>query len=204
MKKLNLFYSSVLFSMLLISSCSLFEENINPEDTVAKEGNMWQASATGYPEVTATVTQNDEGVATISVNYDGIDYTFKGKVSEKKIEDYVYSNGDESKPFTLCDFDAEVGDTWEYNIGNQTVVREVTYKSTEDDTFLGAMWLMVKVTEVTETIPEGITVAGYPAEARQIVWSFNHKFGFVRAEVMKSDNSTITIGLTDTNIGTDQ
>jgi len=205
MKKLFLLPGIILIGLLFVSSCDLIDEitdaNINPDETVAKEGNTWEASATGYPGVKATISQNEKGYAKISVEYDGKDYFVTGKVSKTKIEDFVYSSGDEDKPFTLCDFDAGVGTKWEYTVGTQKVAREVTHKSTSDDTYAPGLGLMVKVSKVTETIPDGLTIMGYPAEAKQIIWTFNHKFGFISAEVQKKDNSWVTVNMTSTNAG---
>jgi hypothetical protein len=205
MKKLNLLLlTGVVLSV--ISSCNMIDEltnkDIDPDETVAKEGNTWSGSATGFPESTITVSQNDKGIATFTVNYNGQDYAIKGKVSKTKIEDFVYSNGDESKPFTLVDFDAAVGTKWEYKVGTQTVVREVVYKSTDDDYFVPALWLNIKVSQVEETIPEGLVIANYPAQAKKIVWTFNHKFGWIASEVTKTDNTVVNFGLTSTNAGT--
>ena len=190
-------------TLLAATSCNLFdkEDEINPDNTLAKEGNSWTASAVDMPQAEITVTKNENGIANAAVKYDGQTYEIKAKVTESQIYDFVYSDGDESKPFLLCDFDAEEGDKWEYNIGNQKVVREVTHKSTEDDTFLGAFWLMVKVTEVEETVPAGATVMGFQTgEVKKIIWRFNHKFGFVSATVIKSDDSEVNITLDDTNV----
>lgn len=186
----------------MIASCSLFEDDaIDPEKTLAREGNSWTASATGMPAATITVNKNDKGIARASLTYDGQTYELKAKVTETQIYDFVYSDGDESKPFLLCDFDAEKGDKWEYNIGNQKVTREVTHKSTEDDTFFGAFWLMVKVTEVEETVPAGASVMGFQTgEVKKILWRFNHKFGFISATVIKSDDTEVNITLDDTNV----
>jgi hypothetical protein len=190
-------------AMLMVSSCDLIndltEQDINPDETVAKEGNTWSATANGYPNSTITVSQNEKGIATFTLKYNGQDYFVNGKISKTKIEDFVYSGGDASKSFTLVDFDAKVGDKWEYAIGTQKVVRQVTYKSTTDDFY--AMGLMIKVIQVEETIPEGVTVLGYPAQAKKILWTFNHKFGWVGAEVTKTDNTVIPVYLSSTNAG---
>lgn len=190
-------------TLLTAMSCSLIEDEdkINPDNTLAKEGNSWTASAVDMPQAEITVTKNDNGIVNAAVKYDGQTYEIKAKVTETQIYDFVYSDGDESKPFLLCDFDANEGDKWEYNIGNQKAVREVTHKSTEDDTFMGAFWLMIKVVEVEETVPPGVSVHGFQTgEVKKIVWQFNHKFGFVSARIIKSDDSEVNITLDDTNV----
>jgi hypothetical protein len=155
----------------------------------------------GYSGLKATISQNDKGIAKVQVSYEGKDFFLTSRVSKTKIEDFVYSNGDDTKGFTLCDFDAGVGTKWEYTVGTQKVVREVTHKSTDDDTYAPGLGMMVKVSEVTETIPDGLSVMGYPAQVKQIKWSFNHKFGFIRAEVQKNDLSWVTVNMSGTNVG---
>jgi hypothetical protein len=203
MKKLNLLLMMLGAAVLMVSSCDMIndltEQDINPDETVAKEGNTWSGTASGYPETAITVSQNTKGIATFTLKYNGQDYTVAGKISKTKIEDFVYSGGDEAKSFTLVDFDAKVGDKWEYNIGTQKVVRQVTYKSTTDDYY--ALGLMIKVIQVEETIPEGITVMGYPAQVKKIIWTFNHKFGWIGAEVTKTDNTVVPVYLSYTNAG---
>jgi hypothetical protein len=202
--KRNLILTVIAGLLLFAGSCDLLkkDDDINPDETLGKEGTNWVASAADMPQATLTVTENKNGIAVGSLIYDGKSYTMKARISKTKIEDFVYSGGDESKPFTLCDFDAEKGTKWEYNVGNQKAVREVSHKSTEDDTFFGAFWLMVKVTEVTETVPSGVSVLGFQTgEVKTIVWQFNHKFGFVSARIIKSDDSEVNVTLDDTNAG---
>lgn len=203
MKKLNLLLIMLGTALFFVSSCDLINElkdkDINPDETVAKEGNTWSGTATGYPEAAITVDQNIKGIATFKLNYNGQDYAVTGRISKTKIEDFVYSGGDASKSFTLVDFDAKVGDKWEYTVGTQKVVRQVTKKSTDDDFY--AMGMLIKVIQVEETIPEGLTIMGYPAQAKKILWTFNHKFGWVGAEVTKTDNTVIPVYLSYTNAG---
>jgi hypothetical protein len=203
MKRINYILSILGMAAFLASSCDqikdLVNPDINPDETVAKEGNTWSGSASGFPEATITVDQNTKGIATFNLRYNNQDYAVTGKISKTKIEDFVYSGGDASKGFTLVDFDAKVGDKWEYAIGTEKVTREVTYKSTTDDFY--ALGLLLKVTQVEETIPEGVTVMGYPAQAKKILWTFNHKYGWVGAEVTKTDGTVIPVYLTNTNAG---
>ena len=124
----------------------------------------------------------------------------QGKMTTTGVDDYVYSNGDKSKPFKLVNYDDNVGTTWSYNIGNQKVVRTVTFKSTTDDTFVPALGLIIKIIEVTEVIPSGISVLGKPSNAKQIVWRFNHKFGFVGATVTLNNNEQTVVPLQTTNV----
>lgn len=201
MKTKNQFFS-VLFIFLLIgiTACDLLETNkeeTDPEKTMGKVGNYWAVSATGYPGSTVTIGENSGGNVVASYTYNGKTYEVEGKVTDNGFYDYVYSNGDQSKPFTLVKFDANVGDKWEYKIGNQTVTREVVKKSTTDDTYYGFM--LVKTIDVLETIPTGVQVKGGVSQVKTILWKFNHKFGFIAAEVTKTNNTKVNVYQSDTN-----
>ncbi|PKP33990.1 MAG: hypothetical protein CVU00_08740, partial [Bacteroidetes bacterium HGW-Bacteroidetes-17] len=169
----------VLFS---IYSCKKKEE-VDPSKTMGKVGNYWDASISGYSGTTIVIDENNGGNVAATLTFNGGTYEVEGKVTSNGIYDYVYSNGDKSKPFTLVKFDAKVGDRWEFNVGNLTVVREVVKKSTEDDTPYGFMY--VKTVDVEEIIPEGLILKSTSSQVSKILWRFNHKFGFISATITK-------------------
>ena len=82
-------------------------------------------------------------------------------------------------------------------MGNQTVVRKVVHKSTEDDTFYGPM--IIKTIDVEETIPEGVQVKGAASPFTKILWKFNHKFGFIMATGTRANGSIVNLYSDDTN-----
>lgn len=103
-----------------------------------------------------------------------LDVILKGKITDEGIQDFVHSQGDESKPFTLIKYNASVGDKWEFTREDGvTVTREVTYKSTDDEYELG--FIYIKVTKVEETTDDEIT--------DKVVYYTNHKFGLVGIEL---------------------
>ncbi len=185
-----------------ISACDLLDSNkeeTDPDKTMGKVGNYWEASVPGLGSATVTIDGNDDGDVIASFPYQGKTYQIEGKITDNGFYDYVYSNGDKDKPFTLVKFDANVGDKWEYKIGNQTVTREVVKKSTTDDTSYHGFW-MIKTIDVLETVPAGVQVRGGVSQVKTILWKFNHKFGFIAAEVTKTDNSKVTVSQSDTNV----
>jgi len=189
----------IFISLLINYSCEKFER-VDVDKTIAKEGNYWQVSAIGYDDATLTVTDNNKGKVTAEIVFGDEEMTISGKVTEEGIWDYVYSNGDDDKPFKLVEFDDEVGESWSYNIGGETITRTVTYKSTTDDTYFGFM--LVKVIEVEEIVPEGIDVAGRPSNAKKILWSFNHRFGLIYATVTLNNDDVVNLFTQDTNTDT--
>lgn len=182
-------------------ACDWFDfskkEETDPEKTMGKVGNYWSATVPGVGSAKITISSNDGGDVIGSIPYNGKTYQIEGKVTDNGFYDYVYSNGDHSKPFPLVKFDANVGDKWEFNIGNQTVTREVVKKSTTDDTYYGL--LLIKTIDVLETVPSGVQVKGGPTQVKTILWKFNHKFGFISAEITKLDNTKVTVSQNDTN-----
>lgn len=227
MKTKNLFNAFVvLFFVAGFLSCDLLKtdkEETDPSKTMGKVGNYWSATVPGVGSTTVTIDENDGGDVIATIPYDGTEYEVEGKVTDAGIYDYVYSGGDKSKPFTLVKFDANVGDKWEFKVGNQTVTREVVKKSTTDDTSYHGFW-MIKTIDVLETIPSGFTftsgvfklksgsienpdnvhtrtmVNSGTSQVKSILWKFNHKFGFVSAEITKTDNTTVTVNQNDTNV----
>lgn len=197
--KTKVFLLVILAGGFLVSCNLINGEVTNPDKTMGKPGNYWKAGVTGMDEdVTVTIDENKNGNVVASLTFEGKTYDIEGKVTSEGFYDYVYSNGDRKKPFTLVKFDAKVGDKWEFNVGSKKVVREVIKKSTEDDTPYG--FFLVKTIDVEETIPEGIEVKGGMTQVKKIVWKFNHKFGFISATVTKTDNSTYQVYQFDTNV----
>jgi len=220
MKSINRsFYFGLMIFLTAFIACDLLDadkEETNPEKTMGKVGNYWSANIPGVGNTSITIEENSGGNVIATIPYGGKEYQIEGKITDNGFYDYVYSNGDKNKPFTLVKFDAKVGDKWEYNVGNQTVTREVVKKSTEDDTYYG-FWL-IKTIDVLETIPSGFKFSSgvsflksdsdIPAsqlksadtQVKSILWKFNHKFGFISAEITKVDNSVVTIYQNDTNV----
>ncbi|MFN8354572.1 MAG: hypothetical protein U0Y10_09005 [Spirosomataceae bacterium] len=185
---------------LFIWACSLMEDEVKPAETVAKVGNSWTAKSTDYPSAKLDVIQNDKGIVNAQISYNGQNYNVKGKVSTEEISDFVYSNGDESKPFILARFDAKPGDTYEYNIGNQKVVRTVLANPEEVTSW--ALGLIVKCVVVEEVVPAGVQILGKTAKVKKIKWYLNHRFGFIAAEVTDVNGKVSYVNLQTTNCDT--
>lgn len=181
-----------------IIGCNLLDsEQTDPEKTLGKTGNYWSVSAPGFSNSTVSIDQNNGGNVVVSFNFGGTKHEVEGKITDQGIYDYVYSNGDKNKPFTLVKFDAKVGDQWEFNAGGKKVVRKVVHKSTTDD-YSYAFW-MIKTIDVEESVPDGTLINGSEAQIKKIVWKFNHKFGFIAATVTKSDGTTVEVKQNTTN-----
>ncbi len=184
----GIFYSC---DLLNLGDDNKITGSTDPSETLGVVGNWWKAKATGYSDATLLVTDNKDGLVTASLSYNGKTFEYQATVTTDGIFDYVYSNGDTKKPFTLVRFDAKVGDKWEYKVGSKKVVREVVRKSTEDDVQYG--FFLVKTIDVEETIPEGVEVRGGVAPVKKVLYKFNHKFGFIAATLTKTDGTAVEL-----------
>ncbi len=197
MKNLK-FLTLCLISVGFFVSCNLLDNEVtDPEKTLGKPGNYWSVSAVGYGSGDVEIESNTNGDVLITFPFNGQTMEVEGRITDKGIYDYVYSNGDKKKPFPLVKFDAKVGDKYTYKVGNQTVVREVVHRSTEDDTFYGFM--LIKTIDVEETIPAGVQINGEEAGVSKILWRFNHKFGFISARVTETNNQVTNVESSYTN-----
>ncbi|MGQ9820070.1 MAG: hypothetical protein ACUVQ1_09155, partial [Candidatus Kapaibacteriales bacterium] len=123
-----------------------------------------------------------------------LDFLTKTKVTSEGIQDFFHSDGDERKPFTLIKYSANVGDKWEFfdSDGNK-YVREVKYRSTDDDYSIG--FLLIKVIKVEETIESGPLKDLFG----KITYYTNHKFGLVGVEWEKKDGKTFRLRIFPSN-----
>lgn len=109
------------------------------------------------------------------------------KVTTSGIQEYVSSNGDVTKPFTIIKYNANVGDSWTFTRPNgRTVRRTVTYHSTTDDYPVG-FWLL-KVFK-TESIEENDPLID------KIVFVTNHKYGTVGAIIHTKNGNQLRLGI---------
>lgn len=105
------------------------------------------------------------------------DFNLKSKITTEGIQDFIHSDGDESKPFTIVKYSGNVGDKWDFTDkeGNH-FIREVKYRSNDDDYPIA--FGLIKVIKVEETITEG------PLKnlLGKITYISNHKYGLVGVE----------------------
>jgi hypothetical protein len=109
----------------------------------------------------------------------------KGKVTSEGVQEFISSGGDESKPFTIVKYAANVGDKYQFTTKDGVnITREVIAKSTTDDFFWGGM--LIKVIQVEEVQPSDDPVV------EKIIYYGNHKFGLVSAKVFFKNGKIIS------------
>ncbi|MBL7998977.1 MAG: hypothetical protein JNL32_10110 [Candidatus Kapabacteria bacterium] len=95
----------------------------------------------------------------------------KSRVTSEGIQDFRYSNGNESKPFMLVRYSDPVGTVYSFTDSTgRTIQRTVTLKAEKEDWSLG--FLQVKSIRVDESVVDN------PAYSK-ITYITNHKFGFI-------------------------
>jgi len=111
----------------------------------------------------------------------------KFKITSEGIQEYVNSNGDQSKPFTIIKYNAKVGDKYTFKRSDgTTITRTVTYHSTDDDYEVG-FWLL-KVFKTEEVVPNDPLF-------QKIIYVTNHKYGTVGAHIFTKDGKEIRLGI---------
>ena len=114
-----------------------------------------------------------------------LSFEAKGRATSEGIQDFLYSDGDMSKPFTLVKYNAKVGDKYEYTLKDGTKIkREVTYRSTEDE-WEWDFYLMkvIKVEEKKENDPF----------VEKITYITNHKYGLLGINAVLKTGEEIKI-----------
>lgn len=115
-----------------------------------------------------------------------MDFYIKSKVTSEWLQDFIHSDVDESKPFALVKYSANVGNKWDFvdKDGNK-YVHEVTYRSTGDVYSIG--FLLIKAVKVEESIASGPLKDIFG----KITYFTNHKFGLVGFEWERLDGKKL-------------
>ncbi len=115
----------------------------------------------------------------------------KSKVTSEGIQDFMYSGGNMSKPFTIVKYASNVGDKYEFtDVDNLKITRTVVSKSTTDDYPVG-FW-NIKVSQVEESKEDPIV--------EKITYIANHKFGMVGAVIKFKNGNSAKLGFLPPNM----
>jgi hypothetical protein len=212
--RLLLFISSLLFTNLLLNSCS--KDDDDPEVTTIEHISGTQSSygnvgasayvaagaVEGVGAISGTVTENVNGVSTINLSGTVTDeflltlvanvggFTVDGNlVTTPTLKIKATSEGFESiqgfDPGILIKFDCAEGDTYHTSWGN---VRTVTHKSTTDDYPWNGMNIkVIKVEEPKTSNKDAKTSSG----VTKIIYYANHNWGIVGVEFVFATGSSI-------------
>ncbi len=120
-----------------------------------------------------------------------VSFDLKMKITSEGIQEFVSSNNDLSRPYTIIKYAANVGDKYEFtNSEGIKVTRTVTSKSTTDDYPVG--FYLIKVSKIEET-KEDVFVD-------KVTYITNHKFGLVGVIIKTKNGKTMQLGLIPPNM----
>lgn len=187
MKILNLI--SILLIVSLILSCSNDKEdetdNKPTSGSLGEVGSLWNVKVDNTHDLSIEILEQEGTVFTAEVSYAKfVNKELKFGYTGNEIVDYVYGQGDISKPFTMVKFDAQVGDVYNANIGGNFHYREVVEKQTYHVDCLGKDLEMIGV---YEEVPEGVPNTHFGFEIESIVWYWHQEYGLVCVEFYTTD-----------------
>jgi len=176
------------------------EDDVPDTMSLAKVGNKYSTILPwGGGQVNGEILSSDNGVIEIRVNYNRATAIVKAKVTENSFIDFVYSFGDENKPFTLVNFDAKAGDIYTFSFGNLQIVREVT--EVNSVYYITALGKDVSTICVMESIPYGLNITIGGKVIRTVFWYFSPIYGLVCIEVITDEGDYYEIILNSIEIG---
>lgn len=100
-----------------------------------------------------------------------LQFDAKYKITSEGMQDFTYSNGDVSKPFTMFKYSSVVGDKYEFKTTDgKTITRTVIQKDAVETYTMGFM--TVKTIRVEQEMPDDPVI-------KKVTFIGNHKYGFV-------------------------
>lgn len=133
------------------------------------------------------------GIALDSTSQEGYKLTMDiiGKVTSDGIQDFVFSKGNTSKPFTVVKYNAAIGDRYTFTTQEGVnIERKVTYRSTDDD-YPIAFW-RIKVIKVEQTSDDPLI--------EKLTFIANHKFGLVGIQANLANGKEALVDIMPPNL----
>jgi hypothetical protein len=117
-----------------------------------------------------------------------MEFEMKLKITSEGVQDFLYSNGNVSKPFTIVKYSSNVGDKYEFTTDEgKKIVRTVVQKDPEEDWQL-VFW-RVKTIRVEQSMDDDPIF-------KKVTFIGNHKFGLVGAIHELKNGTIITTTIT--------
>jgi len=206
--KMRVLLIAFLACTVVLASCKKDDLTLTGgQSAIGEVGNVFTTNAAanipGVSSVMATITDNQNGISTItgSVIIDDPDLaaiadalatlfptvvtavgnTYSGQGAVRFTTDGiagVYNEGE----LVLVKYDADVGDEYSLTIDGNKITNKVTSKSSSDDYNWGNGWLL-KVVEVKST---GQDLPG----VKDVTYYANHKFGMVGVKLNKMNGTS--------------
>ena len=183
-------FSYFLVLMFIVGCSNKDEDNPTQDNTsgvLGVLGNSWDVKVAGEFDLNTKITGKEGNVYTLEVSYAKvISKTLKFGYTGNEVVDYVYSQGDTDKPFTMVKFDADVGDVYTSVINGKYHYRQVVEIETYNVPCLGKNLEMIGV---YEEIPPGIPNVYFGLTITSIVWYWHPDYGLVCVEFFTADGN---------------
>jgi len=174
----------LVWALLLLIGCGNDKDDNDDNNpafgTLGEVGNAWDVKVDNQYDLSVEIIEKEGEVFTMEVSYAKfINKELKFGYNGNEIVDYIYSQDDISKPFTMIKFDSEVGETYTASIGGIFHHRQVV----EIETYhVDCLDKDLEMIGVYEEIPEGIPNNYFGLEIESIVWYWHEVYGLVCVE----------------------
>jgi hypothetical protein len=189
-RSLLLIFLALFFAFFL--GCKDDDED-TPDDqtgTFGDVGDTWTAKFDDTHDIRGEIIANDNGLITIEVNLGGDIYTIKARLSSDKVEDFIHSNNDLTKPMTMVEWDCQVGDVYTFNIGDLYFARHIIEI---EEYHVPALGKSLEMIGVYEYIPDALNFNLFGWTVREISWYWHQTYGLVCIDIWMSDGTMFTI-----------
>ncbi len=191
MKRTKLFILLML-PLLFIAGCKKDKDDDNGSGSavLGDVGNTWTATINGN-EISARILSNENGLIRLVVDMQGEKDTILIEFKNNRISEYVHSNGDLSKPFTMVEFDANVGDKYTLTLDEGIFFqRDVIEK---ENYYIEALGKELPTIGVYEEIPWGLNLQLFGLYIEAIIWYWHPDYGLVCVDIYTSDGQFIEV-----------
>jgi hypothetical protein len=161
-----------------------------PTGKLGDVGNTWTAKFDNTHDIRGEIIANDNGLITVEVNLGGDIYTVKGRLSSDKVEDFIHSNNDLTKPMTMVEWDAQVNDVYTFNMGDLNFARHIIEI---EEYYVPALEKSLEMIGVYEYIPDALNFNMFGYTVREISWYWHQTYGLVCIDIWMDNGDFFTI-----------
>jgi hypothetical protein len=178
---------------LILAGCSKKDNdntNGNASAVLGEVGNKWSAKINNH-NISARIISNNNGMIELEVDMEGEKDTILVEYNGNRVREFVHSGGDITKPFTMVEFDAEVGEMYSLSIeGGLYFQRDIIEKETYYIDALGKELLTIGV---YEEIPYWLDLQIFGISIESIIWYWHPDYGLVCVDIYTTDGQFIEV-----------
>ena len=178
---------------LLLTGCSKKDDDNNNGNATAvlgEVGNKWSAKINNH-DISARILSNNDGLIELEVDMEGEKDTVLIEYKGNRISEFIHSGGDVSKPFTMVEFDADVGDFYSLSLeGGLYFQRDVIEKETY---YIDALGKELPTIGVYEEIPYWLNLQIFGIYIESVIWYWHPDYGLVCVDIYTTDGQFIEV-----------